>query len=46
MLVVAVGIYSQAGIIFTLLGAAVEDKPAEDQSTAKGKLRSKAWIIV
>jgi len=35
MLVVAVGINSQAGIIFTLLGAAQEEKTKKDKKKTK-----------
>lgn len=35
MLVVAVGVNSQAGIIFTLLGAAQEDKSKKGKKKAK-----------
>lgn len=37
MLVTAVGINSQAGIIFTLLGAAVDEQEAEIKKAKKGK---------
>lgn len=36
MLVTAVGINSQAGIIFTLLGAAVEEQEADMKKAKKG----------
>lgn len=38
MLVTAVGVNSQAGIIFTLLGAAVDEQEAEIKKMKKGKL--------
>lgn len=38
MLVTAVGINSQAGIIFTLLGAAVDEQEEEMKKQRKGKL--------
>lgn len=37
MLVTAVGINSQAGIIFTLLGAAVDQQEEEMKKQRKGK---------
>lgn len=37
MLVTAVGVNSQAGIIFTLLGAAVDEQEAEIKKMRKGK---------
>jgi Ca2+ transporting ATPase len=37
MLVTAVGVNSQAGIIFTLLGAAVDEQEAEIRKQKKGK---------
>lgn len=37
MLVTAVGINSQAGIIFTLLGAAVDQQEEEMKKQQKGK---------
>ncbi len=36
MLVTAVGVNSQAGIIFTLLGAAVDEQEAEIRKMKKG----------
>lgn len=42
MLVTAVGINSQAGIIFTLLGAAVDEQEAEIKKAKKGR---KVFII-
>lgn len=36
MLVTAVGVNSQAGIIFTLLGAAVDEQEAEIKQAKKG----------
>lgn len=38
MLVTAVGINSQAGIIFTLLGAAVDQQEEELKKQRKGKM--------
>lgn len=38
MLVTAVGVNSQAGIIFTLLGAAVDQQEAEIKKMKKGEL--------
>jgi len=38
MLVTAVGVNSQAGIIFTLLGAAVDQHEAEVKKQRKGSL--------
>lgn len=38
MLVTAVGVNSQAGIIFTLLGAAVDQQEAEIKKMKKGKI--------
>lgn len=38
MVVLAVGVNSQAGIIFTLLGAAVDKQNAEDRKMKKGEL--------
>lgn len=40
MLVTAVGVNSQAGIIFTLLGAAVDQQEAEIKKMKKGSLSS------
>jgi hypothetical protein len=40
MLVAAVGVNSQAGIIFTLLGAAVDQQEAEIKKRKKGDLCS------
>lgn len=41
MIVVAVGVNSQAGIIFTLLGAAHEEEPAEKEKEEPET--SKSW---
>lgn len=38
MLVTAVGVNSQAGIIFTLLGAAVDEQEQEIKKQRKGKV--------
>lgn len=38
MIVTAVGVNSQAGIIFTLLGAAVDEQEAEIKKMKKGEL--------
>lgn len=40
MIVAAVGVNSQAGIIFTLLGAAVDQQEAEIKKRKKGDLYS------
>lgn len=40
MLVAAVGVNSQAGIIFTLLGAAVDQQEAEIKKRKKGDFSS------
>jgi len=40
MMVAAVGVNSQAGIIFTLLGAAVDQQEAEIKKRKKGDLCS------
>lgn len=51
MLVTAVGINSQAGIIFTLLGAAVDQQEEEMKKQRKGKsifivvLNIIVWLI-
>lgn len=37
MVVTAVGVNSQSGIIFTLLGATAEQKHPKNQKTKKGK---------
>jgi P-type Ca2+ transporter type 2B len=37
MVVAAVGVNSQAGIIFTLLGAAVDEHEAEEKKRKKGE---------
>lgn len=42
MLVTAVGVNSQAGIIFTLLGAAVEDQDKKIKQMKKGRY----WLVV
>lgn len=39
IVVTAVGVNSQAGIIFTLLGAAVDQQEAEIRKMKKGKIR-------
>lgn len=43
MLVTAVGVNSQAGIIFTLLGAAVDQQEAEIKKMKKGSLSSQKF---
>lgn len=40
IVVTAVGVNSQAGIIFTLLGAAVDQQEAEIRKMKKGKIRN------
>lgn len=45
MLVTAVGVNSQAGIIFTLLGAAVDEQEAEIKKMKKGRLVSCPWSM-
>lgn len=40
IVVTAVGVNSQAGIIFTLLGAAVDQQEAEIRKMKKGKTRA------
>lgn len=47
MLVAAVGVNSQAGIIFTLLGAAVDQQEAEIKKMKKGIMVCSciAWIV-
>ena len=42
ILVTAVGVNSQAGIIFTLLGAAAEEVEKEEKKMKKGEFRLKA----
>lgn len=44
MVVTAVGVNSQAGIIFTLLGAAVDQQEAEIKKMKKGKWIFKIYI--
>lgn len=44
MIVTAVGVNSQAGIIFTLLGAAVDEQEAEIKKMKKGICRKRAII--
>jgi P-type Ca2+ transporter type 2B len=44
MVVAAVGVNSQAGIIFTLLGAAVDEHEAEEKKRKKGKRRKRTLI--
>lgn len=46
MLVTAVGVNSQAGIIFTLLGAAVDEEQAEAKKKKKGEVFSQPCGIV
>jgi P-type Ca2+ transporter type 2B len=41
MVVAAVGVNSQAGIIFTLLGAAVDEHEAEEKKRKKGEPTSR-----
>lgn len=44
MLVTAVGVNSQAGIIFTLLGAAVDQQEQEIKKMKKGMRNSYCWL--
>lgn len=46
MVVVAVGINSQAGIIFTLLGATQEEKAAKKDKKKKEKNASKYHLFI
>jgi hypothetical protein len=46
MLVTAVGVNSQAGIIFTLLGAAVDQQEAEIKKRKKGDLCSLDFLCM
>lgn len=46
MLVTAVGVNSQAGIIFTLLGAAVDQQEAEIKKMKKGTLSSEDLSVI
>lgn len=43
MLVTAVGVNSQAGIIFTLLGAAVDEQEQEIKKAKKGQYPNSHW---
>lgn len=45
MVVVAVGVNSQAGIIFTLLGATQEEKAAKKDKKKKEKNASKSSLV-
>lgn len=45
MLVTAVGVNSQAGIIFTLLGAAVDQQEAELKKMKKGMFEWNLWHV-
>lgn len=45
MLVTAVGVNSQAGIIFTLLGAAVDQQEQEIKKMKKGTSNCYCWLI-
>lgn len=45
MLVSAVGVNSQAGIIFTLLGAAVDQQEQEIKKMKKGTFNCYCWLI-
>lgn len=46
MLVTAVGVNSQAGIIFTLLGAAVDEQEAEIKKAKKGQYHFLSFIFL
>lgn len=46
MLVTAVGINSQAGIIFTLLGAAVDQQEEEMKKQRKGRFVFRLYFII
>jgi hypothetical protein len=46
MIVAAVGVNSQAGIIFTLLGAAVDQQEAEIKKRKKGELCSLDFLCM
>lgn len=46
MVVAAVGVNSQAGIIFTLLGAAVDEHEAEEKKRKKGERPRHFFIAV
>lgn len=46
MVVTAVGVNSQAGIIFTLLGAAVDEQEQAIKKMKKGKWRGAFWKFV
>lgn len=45
VLVTAVGVNSQAGIIFTLLGAAAEDIEREEKKMKKGEIASHSLVV-
>lgn len=45
MVVTAVGVNSQAGIIFTLLGAAVDEQEAELKKRKKGQFLWKNYAL-
>jgi Na+/melibiose symporter-like transporter len=46
MIVAAVGVNSQAGIIFTLLGAAVDQQEAEIKKRKKGNISSHNFLCM
>lgn len=46
MVVTAVGVNSQAGIIFTLLGAAADEEEVEAKKRRKGKILSIHLTVV
>jgi len=46
MLVSAVGVNSQAGIIFTLLGAAVDEREQAIKKMKKGTYNRNCWSII
>lgn len=44
MVVTAVGVNSQTGIIFTLLGAGGEEEEKKDEKKKEKKSRSSSWL--
>lgn len=44
MVVTAVGVNSQTGIIFTLLGAGGEEEEKKDEKKKEKKSRSSRWL--
>lgn len=45
MIVTAVGVNSQSGIIFTLLGATIEEKHPKNSKTKKGEFCLKLCLL-